>query len=131
MRPVLPAALFALTLAAACGLPPLSTDPVAARLSQTELTVTLQNGQTCRIPRAQAAQDGPQGWGGPVAGCAGVVSADVVFQPRPAPPLGIIPALIAALSLDGVFAQYADVRLAGPDGRTFVFATPEPPGDWD
>lgn len=124
-RKIAPAILAGL-LVAACGLPPRSHDPVAANLSQTELRVTLQNGETCRIVRAG---DTGAGWGGPVAGCPGVVQADVAFQPRPAPPLGIIPALIAALSLDGYFAPYADVRLTGPDGRVFVFASPAPPGD--
>jgi hypothetical protein len=126
MRPIPVAALVALIALAACGLPPLSHDPVAARLSQTDLRVTLQNGETCRIERSGATA---AGWGGPVAGCPGVVRADVAFQPRPAPPLGIIPALIAALSLDGYFAPYADVRLTGPDGRVFVFSSPAPPED--
>jgi len=123
--------IAALVLLTACGLPPLSTDPVAAELSRSDLRVTLQNGTLCRIPRSTAARDDAQGWGGPVAGCAGVVAADVAFAPRPKPPLGIIPALIAALSLDGYFAQYAEVRLTSPDGRAFDFTSPQPPGDWD
>jgi len=126
MRSIPAASLAALIALTACGLPPRSHDPVAARLSQTELRVTLQNGETCRIARRG---ETAAGWGGPVADCPGVVQADVAFQPRPAPPLGIIPALIAALSLDGYFAPYADVRLTGPDGRVFVFASPAPPED--
>lgn len=123
--------LAVLVLLGACGLPPRSVDPVTADLSRTELRVGLQNGTTCRIPRAQATRDDAQGWGGRITGCPGVTEVTVSFQPRPAPPLGIIPALIAALSLDGVFAQYAEVRLTAPDGRVFDFASPQPPGDWD
>jgi hypothetical protein len=123
--------IAALALLTACGLSPAPGDPVTAELSRTELRIGLDTGATCRIPRAAAARDDARGWGGPVTGCAGITAVDVAFAPRPAPPLGILPALIAALSLDGVFAQYAQVRLTGADGRIFDFESPPPPGDWD
>lgn len=131
MRRLLPAALLAAMLVAACGLPPRSTDPVAAELSRDALRVTLQNGQTCRIVRAEAPRNDASGWGGRITGCPGVAEVAVGFVPRPAPPLGILPALVAALSLDEFFAQYAEVVLTGPDGRSFAFATPAPPDSWD
>ncbi len=129
-RHLLPLAALGLALSA-CGVPPFSTDPVAAELTRTQLTVKLQNGHTCRIARAGATRDDAEGWGGRITGCPGVSEVDVTFQPRPEPPLGIIPALIAALSLDGVFAQYAEVTLTGPEGRSFVFSSPPPPEDTD
>ena len=119
--------LLAPLLLAACaaGVTP---QPQAARLSADALTLQMSGGQNCRLPRAQAAFDGPQGWGGPVQGCAGVARVEVAL----APAIGLraaVEGLFAALTLDGLIAPLAEVRVISDTGRVFLFASPPPVED--
>lgn len=114
-------------LLALAGCAPLAgpPEPLSARLSSQALTVETTAGQLCRIPRAEAAFDGPGGWGGPVQGCPGVARVEVVPE-RPAPLAQVAAALFAALTLEDLISPPAEVRVLGPDGRVFLFVSPPP-----
>ena len=118
-------ALFLLLALAGCASLSDPPEPVSARLSSQALTVETSGGQLCRIPRAEAAFDGPGGWGGPVQGCAGVARVEVVPE-RPAPLAQVAAALFAALTLEDLISPPAEVRVLGPEGRLFLFVSPPP-----
>lgn len=114
--PLLSSLALALAACAPAGVTPRA---LAATLTQEALLLEMSGGQTCRLERAQAARNDASGWGGPVEGCAGVARIDVAFL-RP----GLLQRLTGTLRLDGFVAPPARVRVAGPDGRETVFASP-------
>lgn len=126
MRLPLTAAALALGLAAcAPGLAP--PEPRSALLSDEVLRLEMSDGRVCRLARAEAAFDGLEGWGGPVAGCPGVARAEVALERiPPGAPRALIGGLFAALTLDGLLSPIAEVRVVSETGRVFLFASPPP-----
>lgn len=114
-------ALLALAGCAA-DLPP---EPQAARLTPTALILDMSSGQRCRLERSAAAFDGPAGWGGPVQGCAGVARVDVDRR-APGPLERFAEALFGALTLEELVSPPGEVRVIGPQGRVWLFASPPP-----
>jgi hypothetical protein len=109
-------------LLAACGPGAWTPQPLAARLSADSLLLEMSGGQSCRVPRAAVARDGPDGWGGPVQGCAGVARVEVLtLSPGP------VELLLAPVALGRLFAPQAEVRVTATDGRVHVFASPPEP----
>jgi hypothetical protein len=122
---------LALALVAACAPLPRGPEPVAARLSQDALRLEMSDGRICTIPRA-AAQERAGGWGARVEGCAGVAAVEVALTPvRPASLRGAFEGLVRALTLEGLFAPLAEVRVTSETGRVFDFASPPPYEDED
>ncbi len=118
------ALLAALLVACAPGLR--GPEPVAARLSAEALRLEMSDGRVCTIPRA-AAQERPGGWGARVEGCAGVSEVAVALEPvRPASLRGVVEGLFRALTLEGLIAPLAEVRVTSEAGRVFTFASPPP-----
>lgn len=98
--------------------------PAAARLSATELTVTLSDGQKCLGPRAGATVDGPTGWAGTLSGCSLPLAYEVALDGRPNLLRQLVDGVFGVLGLEDALSPLAVVTLEGADGQIYTFRSP-------
>ena len=110
------AALCLPVLLAACAVAPLQPQPTvtAARLTATDVVVTVSDGRTCRTPwAARAGRMDPCG-----------VDWQVVVEDRPNPLRRAVTGLAGAVGLE--VTPMAVLTVTGPDGTRHDYVSPPP-----
>ncbi|QBY01054.1 hypothetical protein E2K80_10220 [Rhodophyticola sp. CCM32] len=112
------AALIALS---ACSIGP--ARPLSVALTETNITVPMSNGTTCRDTASPGA--GNQ-WSGNLQGCPTPYAYTVEIDPGTNPVRYILQEIFTALGNPDVIAPVARVTITDDTGRTRVFASPQP-----